>query len=738
MRRKKGIQGEEPCQRSRITSSSTFWMQRFLLVVFIIVFSLWSPPLSSAGKLGLSWNANTESDLGGYKVYYGTASRTYSSTVNVGNIVSYQLEGLTEGRTYYLTLTAYDKAGNESGFSNEVAATVPSLSKAIRVNAGGSVYTDGSNNLWAADQPYKVGGWGYWGYWGGKASKTSDPIANTVDDPLYQSERYGLKGYRFDLGNGRYQVKLLFAEISLTKAGRRVFDVYLEGARVLARYDIYAQVGHDVATSQSFTVDVKDWQLNLNFISLVGLPKVSAIEVVPLAVPAIMAKGDNESQEGEVSGKDNRISSLYFQPMVPGKAWIAHMSLWNEGTEDAEVILKAYNRTGNPLKAISKVTSLAAGEKITGPLSRFFKGPLPSGFSYIRAESGGKIGGSVTVKSAKGGQIAVLPTTRSGASTLYFPYAAAEQMGWTGLSMLNVGAGEASITSIAQDAAGNSLASHASTLPLGAQAVGLLEEHFAGSLPPETAWIQVISDQKLTGVELFGPAGGRSLTGLAAVSSGASTIYFPYVISGQDAETEVTLLNVGSQRAEVTMTAYDREGRPLGMASEMRALEAGERRSKRAAEYFGGELPPGTAWMKGETDGQLIGFALVAPTAGGKGRTVLPALAPSGSADLYIPLDHPSSQHTRIVLLNPGAEAVSVALTAHDRKGKALGATPWITALQPGERVADTAAGLFGGSLPAGTSSLRVKTSGPILGLELLDDPKGRSLAGRTLGTQER
>ena len=37
---------------------------------------------------------------------------------------------------------------------------------------------------------------------------------------------------------------------------------------MLARCDIYARVGHDVATSQSLAVDVKDGQLTLDFVAL--------------------------------------------------------------------------------------------------------------------------------------------------------------------------------------------------------------------------------------------------------------------------------------------------------------------------------------------------------------------------------------------------------------------------------------------------------------------------------------
>ena len=39
---------------------------------------------ASAADLKLAWNANSESDLAGYKIYYGTASGNYSVSKDVG------------------------------------------------------------------------------------------------------------------------------------------------------------------------------------------------------------------------------------------------------------------------------------------------------------------------------------------------------------------------------------------------------------------------------------------------------------------------------------------------------------------------------------------------------------------------------------------------------------------------------------------------------------------------------
>jgi len=74
----------------------------------------------------LTWNANTESDLAGYKVYRATASGAYGAPIATlqGNVTSYVATGLQSGTTYYFVVTAYDLAGNESAHSNEVSKSI--------------------------------------------------------------------------------------------------------------------------------------------------------------------------------------------------------------------------------------------------------------------------------------------------------------------------------------------------------------------------------------------------------------------------------------------------------------------------------------------------------------------------------------------------------------------------------------------------------------------------------------
>lgn len=92
--------------------------------VFILLL-LCIPALGSAATVRVSWNANTEADLAGYKVYYGTASRSYGAHVDVGKVTSCDLENIPTGRTCYVAVTAYDTSSNESGYSEEASIYVP-------------------------------------------------------------------------------------------------------------------------------------------------------------------------------------------------------------------------------------------------------------------------------------------------------------------------------------------------------------------------------------------------------------------------------------------------------------------------------------------------------------------------------------------------------------------------------------------------------------------------------------
>jgi hypothetical protein len=93
----------------------------FFLFLMLIVIPFILSQSALASQVKLAWDPNSESDLAGYRLYYGTASRTYGPSIDLGNVTKFTLAGLSPGQTYYFALTAYDLSNNESGFSAEVS-----------------------------------------------------------------------------------------------------------------------------------------------------------------------------------------------------------------------------------------------------------------------------------------------------------------------------------------------------------------------------------------------------------------------------------------------------------------------------------------------------------------------------------------------------------------------------------------------------------------------------------------
>ena len=103
---------------------------------------------SKSGKATVTWNPNTEPDLAGYKVYYGTSARTgdcpkdggYKQNIDVGKVTEYQLTGLRNDNTYYFSMTSYDKSGNGSCFSAEVKKMIDKNSVSEKINLALAIF----------------------------------------------------------------------------------------------------------------------------------------------------------------------------------------------------------------------------------------------------------------------------------------------------------------------------------------------------------------------------------------------------------------------------------------------------------------------------------------------------------------------------------------------------------------------------------------------------------------------
>ncbi|XP_051137596.1 probable LRR receptor-like serine/threonine-protein kinase At1g56130 [Andrographis paniculata] len=105
-------------------------------------------------------------------------------------------------------------------------------------------------------------------------AQTDSQITNTLDSELYKTARISpssLRYYGLGLENGVYQIDLHFAEIQVEDSatwrglGRRIFDVYIQGERVLQDFNIMAEAkGSKRALVKTFKANISNTVIDIH------------------------------------------------------------------------------------------------------------------------------------------------------------------------------------------------------------------------------------------------------------------------------------------------------------------------------------------------------------------------------------------------------------------------------------------------------------------------------------------
>ena len=98
--------------------------------------------------------------------------------------------------------------------------------------------------------------------------------------PVYHDVRDRVFAYHLPVPNGTYTVTLQFVEGSVDRARGRVFDVLLQGRRVLDNFDIFARAGKFRALDLTFEgIEVTDGRLAVAFADRIHYPALAGIVV---------------------------------------------------------------------------------------------------------------------------------------------------------------------------------------------------------------------------------------------------------------------------------------------------------------------------------------------------------------------------------------------------------------------------------------------------------------------------
>jgi len=133
--------------------SSRFLLFSLLFLIASAQILFLFPRNACAVDVTLTWDANSEGDLAGYRVFYREEDQSYNFNEPdwEGSDTTCAISDLDENTTYYFVARAFDTSGNESGNSNEVyyqhnLAPTADAGPNQTVNEGVTVTLNGSNS----------------------------------------------------------------------------------------------------------------------------------------------------------------------------------------------------------------------------------------------------------------------------------------------------------------------------------------------------------------------------------------------------------------------------------------------------------------------------------------------------------------------------------------------------------------------------------------------------------------
>jgi hypothetical protein len=179
----------------------------------------------------------------------------------------------------------------------------------IRIKAGvDKPFKDSKGNIWLPDVPTKDGGFD-----GGETIERPDlEIANTKEPGIYRAERYSMDSFSWKLPNGKYVVKLHFAETydGIGGPGDRVFAFKVQN-KDFKDFDVWKKSGGmQKAYIETIPVEITDGKLKITFTPIQQNPQINAVEIIPADMaeaadkPVDSSPAKDKSAAGKSSSSD--------------------------------------------------------------------------------------------------------------------------------------------------------------------------------------------------------------------------------------------------------------------------------------------------------------------------------------------------------------------------------------------------------------------------------------------------
>ena len=289
---------------------------------------------------------------------------------------------------------------------------------------------------------------------------------------------------------------------------------------------------------------------------------------------------------------------------------------------------------------------------------------------------------------------------------------------WTGVALANPNSSSANVTLTAYNQSGAPIGNSSITLPANGQKSFMVNDQLGVS---GTGWIQIVPDKQLVGLEIFGNIASGSLAALSSSRKPATNRSFSHFDTTADWWTGIGFANPNSTQANVTLTAYNQTGTPIGNSTI--TLPANGQKAFLVKDELG---VSGTGWIGAESDQPIVGLEIFGNIATGQITGV--QASPYPAITLYFShFDTTAAWWTGIALANPNSTQANVTLTAYNQSGTEIGSST-ITLPANGQTVFEVKDPPL--SVSGTTGWIRVEADQFIVGLEILGSITSGGLAG--------
>jgi C1A family cysteine protease len=384
---------------------------------------------------------------------------------------------------------------------------------------------------------------------------------------------------------------------------------------------------------------------------------------------------------------------MYGAHVASDATWWTRLTVVNVGDAATAVDFVAINEAGQEADSYT-LSALAPGALYTRDVADIFSAPALAQGLWVQVNHEADLLGMLEFGTRDGLTHVTIPMFGAGSPELIFPYVIQNDTYYTGITLINVGSGPATVTLDAYNEDGGFLARRTVPIARLAKYVRLVAGIFDGITPATIRFIRVDSTQPLVGFELFGSFVDIGLAGMPPVYLGAAApapaaadapaaanpyaVYYNHIPYPGDFYTGTTFSNLSSQQVTVLIELFDFNGTRLAQRywpSPIRPLQQITREIWTAC----GLAQPDTdaAYMKVSATQPLMGFELFLKSTGDPADYLFDGIAgaTAGAERLVFPVVKTGAGwHTNLLgLVNTGATSTGFTVHYYAADGGYLG-----------------------------------------------------------------